>query len=183
MKLIAAVLLTLAPGFASAQTEVSLKRLPGAAYELQGEFVVAASSRAVWDVLTDYAGIPSYVSSMRVSRVLETRADGSLLVEQKAVGGMFFLTRTVTIVLEVRREEGALTFEDIGRESFWRYEGGWKTEAAPDGVKVTYHLIAQPDFPAPSMVMSRVMKKGVQQLLSEVRTEILRRCKLERRLR
>jgi uncharacterized protein YndB with AHSA1/START domain len=180
MKPIAAVLLLIAPGFASAQPEVKLKRLPGAAYELHGEFEVAASSRAVWDVLTDYEGIPSYVSSMRSSRVLETRADGSLLIEQKAVGGMFFLTRTVTILLEVRRGEARLQFEDVGRESFWRYEGGWNTEAAPDGVKVAYHLIAQPDFPAPSMVMSRVMKKGAQRLLSEVRTEIVRRSNLER---
>ena len=182
MKLIPAVLLAFAPGFASAQTEVSLKRLPNSAYEIHGDFTVAASSETIWEVLTDYEGIPSFVDSMRSSRVRETRADGSMLIEQKAVGGMFFLSRTVTILLEVRKMEGGLTFEDVGRESFWRYEGGWRTESVPGGVKVAYHLIAEPDFPAPAMVMSRVMKKGARRLLEEVRAEILRRQAGEKKI-
>jgi carbon monoxide dehydrogenase subunit G len=176
MKLIAAVvLLAFAPAAVSANTEIRIKRLPSAAYELHGEFTVDASTGAVWDVLTDYEGIPSYVSSMRSSRVLETRADGTLLVEQKAVGGMYFLRRSVTILLEVRRGEGSLQFEDVGREDFWRYEGGWTAEPAASGAHVSYRLIAQPDFAAPSMIMSRVMKRGARELLDQVRAEILRR--------
>ena len=84
IKLLSPVLFALASGFAgaaSAQTEVRLKRLPSAAYELAGSFAVDASTEAVWAVLTDYQDIPSFVSSMRSSRVLERRPDGSLLVE------------------------------------------------------------------------------------------------------
>jgi len=112
---------------------------------------------------------------MRSSRVRETLPDGALLVEQKAVGGMFFLTRTVTILLEVRREDSSLSFEDVGRESFWRYEGEWRTEPTQEGAHVTYRLIAQPDFIAPSMLMSRALKRGASELLAQVRAEILRR--------
>ncbi len=180
MKLITAALLVLALGAsAAAATDVRLKRLRSAAYELDGGFEVAASSGVVWDVLTDYEGIPSFVTSMRSSRVRERRDDGTLLVEQKAVGGMFFVKRTVTILLEVRRTDAGLRFEDVGRESFWRYEGGWATEPAAGGVRVSYHLIAQPDFTAPSMIMSRVMKRGARELLDEVRAEIVRRSALE----
>lgn len=175
MKLLLAGLLVLAGSAASAQADVRLKRLPSAAYELHGGFDVAASSGAVWEVLTDYAGIPSFVSSMRSSRVLETRPDGTLLVEQKATGGMFFLTRTVTILLVVRREADDLAFEDVGRESFWRYEGGWSTAETPAGTRVNYRLVAQPDFVAPSMIMSRAMKRGARDLLDQVRVEIERR--------
>lgn len=184
MKLIVGILLAFgwgSAGAAWAQTEVRLKRLPRAAYEVAGGFTVDASSTAVWSVLTDYEGIPSFVSSIRTSRIRETREDGSLLVEQKAVGGMFFLSRTAAILLEVRREPGSLRFEDIGRESFWRYEGGWDAEEAPDGVRVSYHLIAQPDFVAPSLLMSRAMKRGARELLEQVRAEIVRRSVLERR--
>lgn len=113
------------------------------------------------------------------SRVLESRADGSKLVEQKAVGGMFFLTRTVTILLEVRRGEAGLRLEDVGREDFWRYEGSWTTEETAGGTRVSYHLVAQPDFPAPSLIMSRVMKRGAGKLLDEIRVEILKRSGLE----
>lgn len=175
MKHLLAGLLLFAGRAASAQSDVSLKRLPSAAYELHGAFEVAASSAAVWEVLTDYEGIPSFVSSMRSSKVKEALPDGSLVVEQKAVGGMFFLTRTVTILLVVRREEQSLSFEDVGRESFWRYEGGWRTEQTPTGVRVDYRLVAQPDFVAPSMIMSRAMKRGARELLDQVRVEIERR--------
>jgi hypothetical protein len=37
-------------------------------------------------------------------------------------------------------------------------------------------LIAQPDFPAPSMLMKTVMKRGARQLLEQVRGEIKRRA-------
>lgn len=169
------MIVVLAGANAPARTTVSLKRLPSAAYELHGAFEVAASSSAVWAVLTDYEGLPSFVSSMRSSKVREALPDGSLVVEQKAVGGMFFLTRTVTILLVVRREEQVLSFEDIGRESFWRYEGAWSTQETPAGTRVRYHLVAQPDFIAPSMIMGRAMKHGARELLDQVRGEIERR--------
>jgi hypothetical protein len=183
MKTLAAIvlLLSFAAPAAGAQTRVSLERLPDKAYELHGDFEVASSSAQVWGVLTDYEGIPAFVSSMRSSRVRESRDDGSVLVEQKAVGGMFFVKRTVTILLEVKRGPQTLEFEDVGRESFWRYEGGWTTEATETGMKVSYHLIAQPDFLAPSMVMSRVMKRGARDLLDQVRAEIVRRSGAERK--
>lgn len=177
MRLLAAagLLLVLAAPCAADQTRVSLSRLPGKAYELHGEFDVPASSGAVWSVLTDYEAIPGFVASMRSSRVRETRADGSVLVEQKASGGMFFLTRTVTILLEVRRGGETLEFEDVGRESFWRYEGAWSTRRGPEGTKVSYRLLAQPDFVAPPLVMGRAMRRGARELLGAVRAEIVRR--------
>lgn len=185
MTVIAAVLvasIAAASGTRAAEAEVRLKRLPSAAYEVHGGFTVAASTTAVWSVLADYGSIPAFVSSMKSSRILETRADGSMLVEQKASGGMLFLSRTVTILLEVRREAQSLSFEDVGRESFWRFEGGWSVEETAHGVSVTYRLIAQPDFIAPSMAMSRAMKRGARELLKQVRDEIVRRSKAERKI-
>ena len=80
-----------------------------------------------------------------------------------------------TILLEVRRKKDSMDFEDVGRESFWRYEGGWEVAQTPGGVRVSYHLIAQPDFVAPSMLMSRALKRGARELLGQVRAEMVRR--------
>lgn len=185
MTRIAAVLvasIAAASGARASKAEVRVERLPGAAYEVRGGFTVDASTAAVWDVLTDFDGIASFVSTMRSSRVRETREDGSLLVEQKARGGMFFTSRTVTILLEVRRETESLRFEDVGRESFRRYEGGWNTEESPEGVRVSYRLVAQPDFIAPTPIMSRAMKRGARDLLDQVRVEIVRRSTAEGRM-
>ena len=160
---------------ARAATEVSVRRRPDKIYEVAGHFAVQASTTAVWGVLTDYDHIPAFVSSMRSSKVRETRADGSLLVEQRAVGDMFFLSKSMDVLLEVRRSPDALRFEDVGRSDFRSYAGGWDVAATPEGADVGYRLLARPDFSAPSFFMGKAMKKNVRQLLDQVRVEILRR--------
>ncbi len=164
-----------AAGARAAETEVSLTRLPDKTYEVSGSFTVDASTDIVWGVLTDYEHIPTFVSSMRSSRVRETRADGTLVVEQEAVGGMFFLAKTVRILLEVRRGGDRVQFTDVGRGDFRLYDGSWEVRRALEGVGVTYHLLARPRFPAPSFLMSRAMKRGARALLDQVRAEIVRR--------
>jgi uncharacterized protein YndB with AHSA1/START domain len=159
----------------AAETEVHLLRRPDKVYEVSGLFTVNASTAVVWDVLTDYEHIPAFVSSMRSSRVRETRGDGSLLVEQKAVGDMFFVSRTMHLLLEVHRSPERLQFTDIGREDFWIYDGDWEVRQTTEGAGVAYHLLAQPDFIAPSFLMGHAMKRGVRGLLDQVRAEIARR--------
>lgn len=160
---------------ASAETSVAISRNSDKVYQIEGSFEVPASSEAVWDVLADYERIPQFVKSMRSSRVRERRADGSLLLEQDATGGMFFVSKTVHVVLEVRRQAGRLDFNDVDHRDFWIYSGGWSTNEGPDGTRVNYSLLAQPDFPAPSFMMRGVMRRGARELLEQIRAEILRR--------
>jgi carbon monoxide dehydrogenase subunit G len=170
-----------ATGAFAAETEIRLMRRPDKTYEVSGQFTVAASTAVVWDVLTDYENIPAFVSSMRSSRVRETRGDGSIVVEQRAVGDMFFLSKTMRILLEVRRGPEQLQFTDIGRQDFRIYDGDWEARQTAEGVGVAYHLLVQPHFPAPSFVMNRVMKGGARKLLEQVRAEMVRR-ELARRI-
>jgi hypothetical protein len=157
--------------------DVELVRRPDRAYEVDGRFLVDASTAVVWDVLTDYEDIPSFVKSMRSSRIRETHADGSVLLEQIAVGDMFFLTKTMRVLLEVRRGSQSLKFTDVGRDDFWIYDGSWNARRADGGggVQVEYHLLVQPDFMAPSFFVRRAMRKGVSQLLEQVQAEMVRR--------
>ena len=172
-----AILLALAGTARAAATEdidVRLRRLKSQDYEVQGLFMVEASSPVVWGVLTDYERIPDFVASMRRSRVLESRADGAEIVEQEAVAG-FALTRTIRVTLEVRREPENLAFTDLRREDFRRYEGSWKTQPAAGGTLVAYRLSARPNFLAPGILLRAAMRRGARELLAEVRSEILRR--------
>lgn len=173
-----AILLALAwaaPAARADAIDVRLRRNPDKTYEVSGLFDVRASTGAVWRVLADYEGIPSFVYSMRGSRVREARADGTVLVAQEAVGGMFFVSKTVHVLLEVRRGPDRMDFVDVGREDFRSYSGSWEAQSTPDGTLVTYHLLADPRFPAPGFVMKGVMRRGALNLLEQVRDEILRR--------
>ena len=172
---ILAALIGLAAAAFAAETEVRLERHPDATYEITGLFTVDASTTVVWGVLTDYERIPAFVSSMRSSRVREARADGTLVVEQRAVGGMFFLSKTLRTRLEVRRSPERLRFTDVGHEDFRSYDGDWEVRPITAGAGVTYHLLVEPGFGAPSFIMNRAMKRDARKLLDEVRAEIVRR--------
>ncbi|HEX4047830.1 MAG TPA: SRPBCC family protein [Elusimicrobiota bacterium] len=169
--------LAAASGAASGQTQAAVKRLSDKTFEVSGRFTVAASTTLVWEVLTDYEHIPAFVSSMRSSRVVETRADGSLLVEQQAIGGMSIFSRTVRVLLEVRRSPGRLLFTDVGRADFLSYSGEWTVRPTGGGAGVGYHLLLQPRFFAPSFLLSRAMRRGARGLLDQVRAEIVRRTR------
>ena len=170
-----AALICAASGALASETEITLTRHADKTYEISGLFTVDASTTVVWGVLTDYEHIPSFVSSMRSSRVREARGDGSVLVEQKAVGSMFFLSKSMRITLEVRRTPERLRFSDVGREDFLSYDGDWEVRPITVGAGVSYHLLVEPRFLAPSFIMSRAMKRGARDLLDQVRAEIVRR--------
>ncbi|UPT75277.1 MAG: SRPBCC family protein [Elusimicrobiota bacterium] len=146
----AAVLLALALGAPSAfAARVEISRAPDKSYEVEGSFTVKASSSAVWAVLTDYDRIGGFVKSMKTSRVVASRIDGTTVVEQEAVGGVLIFSRKVKVLLEIRREPGRLTFIDVGREDFWDYSGSWSVTEGEEGAQVVYRLSALPDFIVP----------------------------------
>lgn len=157
--------------------DVRLRRNDDKTYEVHGMFEVAASSPVVWSVLADYEGIPGFVYSMKRSAVRERRPDGTVVLDQEAVGGLFLLSRKVRIVLEVRRAPERMDFLDVGGEDFLSYAGSWQTQASGTGTLVSYDLRADPRFPAPGFVMKGVMRRGALNLLEQVRDEIVRRAR------
>ena len=174
----AAVLIALACGAPRSYGQdisVALSQQRDKAYEVEGRFVVEASTAVVWEVLTDYDRIDRFVPSMKRSKVAGATEDGGLVVEQEAVGGAFVFTKRVRVRLEVRRDAGRLDFKDVGREHFWDYSGSWSTAAAPGGTEVVYKLTMIPDFLIPSFMLRSGMRKGARELLTQVRAEMLRR--------
>ena len=125
-------------------------------------------------MLTDYDRIGGFVKAMRRSRVVASRVDGVTIVEQEVVGGALIFSRSVRVVLEIRREPGRLVFNDVGREDFWDYSGSWSVAPTSQGTKVVYRLNAMPHFPEPSILMRSGLKKGARGLLEQVRAEIER---------
>ncbi len=182
-----ALLLALAlPAFCAPRapkSEVTVRRLSGGLYSVSGTLSVPASTAAAWSVITDYDGIPRFVSSMKASSVVERERDGSLLVEQTAVGQMFLLSKTLRVLLQVRRDAGDLAFDDVRRRDFRVYSGRWIVAPSRGGCTVRYLLLAEPDFPAPGFLMNGAMRRGARNLLDQVGAEILRRARSQAALR
>ncbi|MBI4424619.1 MAG: SRPBCC family protein [Elusimicrobia bacterium] len=166
----------LAPGAAEAgRVTVDCRRAADGRYEISGSFEVAASSRAVWAVLTDYDRIRSFVPDMRKSRVRRRLKDGVLL-EQEAAGRFFLFTRSVRVLLDVReRPFETLEFRDTLLEDFEHYEGSWTLTDGAEALTVAYRLSVEPALNAPQALTRAALRSNARALLDRIRAEILRR--------
>jgi hypothetical protein len=157
---------------AESGAEVTVRKDPGREYTVEGEFRASVSPERAWQVLTDYSGIPNFVSSMKSSKVLE-RTGSRVLVEQRASGGFLFFRRRVSVTLDVRElRPHTITFEDVSHDDFDRYAGSWTIESSTSGVLVRYRLRARPRR-GPAPFMGRAMRRGAEELLEQVRAEML----------
>ncbi len=121
--------------------EVSVQR-SSEGYSIEGRFTSPATPEQAWKVLTDYEAIPSFVGSMRTSRVLR-RSDGFVYLLQKSSAGALFFRRTISLLLKVREAAPReIDFTDLSGKSFRTYEGSWRLSPRTTGVGVVYRLRA-----------------------------------------
>jgi len=145
-------------------------------YEVRGEFITRAPVVTAWEVLTDYARIPSFVSSMQESEVVSRPGD-SLRVWQAATVGALTFHRTIHVLLAVQEEpQRRIAFADVSGHDFGKYVGAWTLRAAHDSTVVAYALDASPHKNAPRLLSRNVMSRTTSELLAQVRAEIERRA-------
>ena len=175
---LALVALLAAPSPAGA-TKVSLASTGhDGAYHVTGEFSVTAPASAVWEVVTDYDGLASFVSAIKSSRVLQ-RGAGRATIEQVGSGSFLFISRSVRLTLAVQEDPPLrLSFHEVNGSQFKRYEGAWRIEPSSGGCLVAYDLTAEP-VPelGPRFAAKSVLRKNAKRLLEEVRMEIERRVR------
>lgn len=146
------------------------------ATRVEGEFHTSVSPELVWEVVSDYDHIHDFVHSMVASRsTLDSL--GVRRVEQTAAGGLFVFHRRVNVLLELDEERGRrIRFHDVLGKDFRRYNGEWLIESDSTGTRVRYALDADPRAPLPRTLFRGMLKDAAEDLLGEVRTEILRRA-------
>ena len=145
-------------------------------FQVEGRRVVRAPLPIVWEVLTDYEGIPGFVSSMRESRITG-RGERHLVVEQAAVGRLFMFSRRMHVTLFVEEiPPTTIRFEDVVGNDFEDYRGEWRIEPRGDAVEIVYRLAARPSFSVPDFIARRLFRRMARDLLDQVKTEIERRA-------
>lgn len=175
-------LLLLLDGIASADSGGIAVALDQAGHgcSVHGTFVAPISSKVAWSVLSDYDHIPQFVSSM-VSSHAERPSDGRLLVHQTAVGGVFIVRRRMQVVLETHEVHGRrITFHDVLAKDFESYVGEWGIAADSSGTRVSYRLEAEPRGSFARAFCRRTLHHTAQDLLEQVRAEMMRRAKTVR---
>jgi hypothetical protein len=154
---------------------VSIERQADGSQCVMGRFMINEPLPIVWETLSSYDDLASFVPSVKHSQTVR-KSDHKVYVEQTMVGQAGFMRKTILLLLEiVETPQLKLEFRDVKSKSFKLYEGSWELAQWDNGVVVTYHLTAVPNFFAPDFITGGIFKKSVQDLLGNVRDEIFRR--------
>jgi hypothetical protein len=154
---------------------MKLEDLGHGTYRLEGHFKVAGSPYDVWKVLTDYENISSFVSSLRRSVVKDSTTD-RVLLEQEALGKKFIFSKRIRVLLQVTEiPYKRVIFEDTLHADFAFYEGSWEIHKVGPDLIVQYRLSCKRTFMVPNAIAKDALQKSAQELLAEVRAEVIRR--------
>lgn len=161
---------------AAPDLRVTVSPAAGDGYLLTGEFTVEASPQIVWSALTDYDRMADFVSSIRSSR-RTSGEDGRLRVDQVMSGRAGFLRKRVHIVLDVAETAPeTILFTDVLKKSFRHYAGSWRIVPGAERTTVLYRLEATPAFFSPDFLAVNGFRRNVEELLAELRSEIISRA-------
>ena len=158
---------------APSNVRVSIRHGEDGARILHGEFTVDAPASVVWQTLTDYDHLPSFVSS-----VTESHLRPGPIVVQRMSGAIGPFRKEIFLDLALDESpKSRIDFQDFGHRSFSRYVGSWKIYHDTDHVRVVYDLEATPKFFSPSFLTRGAFRGSVLSLLSQVRQEVIRRTR------
>lgn len=147
----------------------------GQAYTVTARFAVPQSPDTVFDVLSDYEGIPRFMPDIKKSIVHE-RTGTRTVVEQEAVSRVMLFSKRVYLMLEIHREPDALRFRDTAGRSFHRYDGGWHVTRHDDQTVVDYRLAADPAFSVPQFLIRRLLERDAHETIDRLRREMATRA-------
>jgi ribosome-associated toxin RatA of RatAB toxin-antitoxin module len=148
---------------------IELLDVEGDMKRIVAEVVVQAPLDTLWDVLTDYEALPSYVPNMETCQILE-RQKGRVRLRQIGCSQSLLWRIAAEAELEVdeikksplRRE---VRFRSLGGD-FERLEGSWILESdvsssAHMTTFLRYEVNATPIAGLPSQIVSYVVKAGL----------------------
>lgn len=137
---------------------------------------VAADAATLWETLTDYDRLASFIPDLLVSRLVS--APGQVkLVEQRADAGLFAFVMPDHVVLAMEeRPMGLIRFHAVsGKVAAMR--GEWLIGGRDGPVSLTYRAHVVPLLPPPPLVSDRFVEAEVRQRFGAVVMEAERRMR------
>ncbi len=144
--------------------------------EVRGAIDVPAAKSAVWGVLFDCAGAPSFMKSLQSCTVLEQGAGGAWDVREHQVQWTSFLPNVRSVFRSEYVKEQSIRFTRAGGDLQF-LEGEWRLEPLAGGKATRIHYEARVGFNAmvPGFMVRAALMNDIPQFLGVIRAEALRR--------
>lgn len=140
-------------------------------------FQTKASQKEVWNILTDYEKIPSFVKQMSVSKVIH-REWSDVVLEQVIVSNIWGYKAKNYVLFRVHEiPETKITFVGFNRRGVQTCSGYWTVSNHSHIVHVDYNLRLEPKAVRFRIVSKSIILKTTKDIVEAMEREIQRREK------
>jgi hypothetical protein len=139
---------------------------------------VGASPSETWSVLTDYDHMAQFLPNMRSSKVID-KADGKIKLDQIGSVSYGFLSIPYEVVREIELKPDTEILSHAVSGSLKMEFATTRLQADESGARIFYHSESVPDVWVPPGIGPAFVKDEVHAQFEGLRSEIMRRKKLE----
>lgn len=173
---IACALLVAANGaFAAEELSVEAERR-GEGVEVRAKAFITAPQALVWQVVTDYERLPSFVPGIARS-VVRGRQGGRLRLEQNGEARFLIFSFPIDVQLEVLESAPDWVLSRSVGGNLRRMDGRYDLVPAParGGVLLSYSGLIEPNFDLPPLVGTAALRHMAEEQFRAMVAEIERR--------
>lgn len=154
--------------------KVVLDSQPNGGYIVSASFTITANTQLVWDTLSDYSAIYTYVKGMKISRIITSNP--TKILEQKWQTNIMFIPVITSVNLILKEVPGEkISFRSLTSDTFEYYFGEWQIKSKGNQSEVLYNLSVRPKITAFNFLIDGVLNENIKDLMEDVKIEIERR--------
>lgn len=147
---------------------VTLTKQENKALGVDANIVIQASSQAVWEVLTDYDNLETFIPKLEESTLLE-ESGNKKIIQQTGRSSFLFIKKSARAVLKIDEEYlQRIKFSQIEGD-FKIYRGEWTLRNEGSSTVLSYRAEIRPDFFAPGFITRRVQKRDLPLILKAIK--------------
>jgi hypothetical protein len=143
-------------------------------YVVEASFISTAPVQIIWAVLTDYDHIAEFVPT-----IVESKFTPPDRLHQEVRGHYWFIHKTVNLDLKIKETPyNKIEFETVtSSDDFKVYNGAWELKS-DNVVRISYTLIAEPNFFVPKQMLSEILTKETKIYIDSIQEEINMRYRI-----
>jgi carbon monoxide dehydrogenase subunit G len=142
------------------------------------ELFVGVSPSEAWAVLTDYDHMAQFLPNLRSSKVIE-KADGKIKIDQVGAVSYGFLSVPFEVVREVELKPETEILAHAISGSLKKESASTRLQADGGGTRIFYHSESVPNVWVPPGIGPEFVKDEVHTQFENMRSEIMKRKRLE----
>ena len=142
--------------------------------------LVKVSPSEAWAVLTDYDHMAQFLPNLRSSKIIE-KADGKIKIDQSGAVSYGFLSVPFEVVREIELRPDTEILSRVISGSLKQEFASTRLQADGSGARIFYHSESVPNVWVPPGIGPAFVKDEVRAQFENMRSEMMKRKRLEDR--